>query len=100
MTPNQIYKKDKITGISFKHWLQQEKDKGNFLIEDETSSLDKETYSNLTKGEPNTNNPAKDNVVTTTTLMKYNNIIGIVAISILIFGVYQIGKRTMVDSNE
>ena len=51
MTPNQIYKKDKITGISFKDWLQQEKDKGNFLIEDETSSLDKETYSNLTKGE-------------------------------------------------
>ena len=100
MTPNQIYKKDKITGISFKYWLQQEKDNGNFLIEDETSSLDKETYSNLTKGETDFPKENKDNVVTTTTLMKYNNIIGIVAISILIFGIYQISKRTMVDSNE
>lgn len=92
MTPNQIYKKDKITGISFKDWLQQEKDKGNFLIEDETSSLEnKDKFLNLTENE---------NAVTTTTLMKYNNIIGIVAISILIFGIYQISKRTMVDSNE
>ena len=100
MTPNQIYKKDKITGISFKDWLQQEKDKGNFLIEDETSSLDKETYSNLTKGENDFPKENKDNVVTTTTLMKYNNIIGIVAISILIFGIYQISKRTMVEVDE
>lgn len=92
MTPNQIYKKDKITGISFKDWLQQEKDKGNFLIEDETSSLEnKDEYLNLTENE---------NAVTTTTLMKYNNIIGIVAISILIFGIYQIGKRTMVEVDE
>ena len=37
MTPNQIYKKDKISGISFKDWLQGEKDKGNFLIEDDSS---------------------------------------------------------------
>ena len=92
MTPNQIYKKDKITGISFKDWLQQEKDKGNFLIEDETSSLEnKDKFLNLTENE---------NAVTTTTLMKYNHIIGRVAISILIFGIYQISKRTMVDSNE
>ena len=59
-----------------------------------------ETYSNLTKGENDFPKENKDNVVTTTTLMKYNNIIGIVAISILIFGIYQISKRTMVDSNE
>ena len=92
MTPNQIYKKDKITGISFKHWLQQEKEKGHFLIEDQTSSLEnKDKFLNLTENE---------NAVTTTTLLKYNNIIGIVAISILIFGIYQISKRTMVDSNE
>ena len=97
MTPNQIYKKDKISGISFKDWLQQEKDKGNFIIEDETSSLDNEVYSNLTKGEPNSQ---KENKVTTNTQMKYNNIIGIVAISILIFGIYQIGKRTMVEVDE
>lgn len=90
MTPNQIYKKDKISGISFKDWLQREKDKGNFLIEDETSSLEnKDKYLNLT-----------ENAVTTTTQMKYNNIIGIVAISILIFGIYQIGKRTMVEVDE
>ena len=92
MTPNQIYKKDKISGISFKDWLQREKDKGNFLIEDETSSLEnKDKYLNLTENE---------NAVTTTTQMKYNNIIGIVAISILIFGIYQIGKRTMVEVDE
>ena len=92
MTPNQIYKKDKITGISFKDWLQQEKDKGNFLIEYETSSLEnKDEYLNLTENE---------NAVTTTTQMKYNNIIGIVAISILIFGIYQISKRTMVEVDE
>jgi hypothetical protein len=97
MTPNQIYKKDKISGISFKDWLQQEKDKGNFIIEDETSSLDNEVYSNLIKGEPNYQ---KENKVTTNTQMKYNNIIGIVAISILIFGIYQIGKRTMVEVDE
>ena len=97
MTPNQIYKKDKISGISFKDWLQQEKDKGNFIIEDETSSLDNEVYSNLIKGEPNYQ---KENKVTTNTQMKYNNIIGIVAISILIFGIYQIGKRTMVEADE
>ena len=92
MTPNQIYKKDKISGISFKDWLQQEKDKGNFIIEDETSTKDNEDkFLNLTENE---------NAVSTTTQMKYNNIIGIVAISILIFGIYQISKRTMVDSNE
>ncbi len=92
MTPNQIYKKDKISGISFKDWLQSEKDKGNFLIEDETSSLEnKDEFLNLTENE---------NAVTTTTLMNYNNIIGIVAISILIFGIYQIGKRTMVEVDE
>jgi len=92
MTPNQIYKKDKISGISFKDWLQREKDKGNFLIEDETSSLEnKDEFLNLTENE---------NAVTTTTQMKYNNIIGIVAISILIFGIYQIGKRTMVEVDE
>lgn len=92
MTPNQIYKKDKISGISFKDWLQAEKDKGNFLIEDETSSLEnKDKYLNLTENE---------NAVTTTTQMKYNNIIGIVAISILIFGIYQISKRTMVEVDE
>lgn len=92
MTPNQIYKKDKISGISFKDWLQQEKDKGNFIIEDETSSLEnKDEYSNLTENK---------NAVSTTTQMKYNNIIGIVAISILIFGIYQIGKRTMVEVDE
>ena len=97
MTPNQIYKKDKISGISFKDWLQQEKDKGNFIIEDETSSLDNEVYSNLIKGE---NNSQKENKGTANTQMKYNNIIGIVAISILIFGIYQIGKRTMVEVDE
>jgi hypothetical protein len=100
MTPNQIYKKDKISGISFKDWLQKEKDKGNFLIEDETSALDNEKYSNLIKGETDFPKENKDDAVTTTTLMKYNNIIGIVAISILIFGIYQIGKRTMVESDE
>ena len=92
MTPNQIYKKDKISGISFKDWLQQEKDKGNFIIEDETSKKDNEdNFLNLTENE---------NAVSTTTQMKYNNIIGIVAISILIFGIYQIGKRTMVEVDE
>lgn len=100
MTPNQIYKKDKISGISFKDWLQQEKDKGNFIIEDKTSTLDNEVYSNLIKGETDFPKENKDDSVTTTTLMKYNNIIGIVAISILIFGIYQIGKRTMVESDE
>ena len=92
MTPNQIYKKDKISGISFKDWLQQEKDKGNFIIEDETSTKDNEDkFLNLTENK---------NAVSTTTQMKYNNILGIVAISILIFGIYQIGKRTMVEVDE
>jgi hypothetical protein len=100
MTPNQIYKKDKISGISFKDWLQKEKDKGNFIMEDKTSTLDNEVYSNLIKGETDFPKENKDDSVTTTTQMKYNNIIGIVAISILIFGIYQIGKRTMVESDE
>tara|TARA_R110000868_G_scaffold35822_1_gene127892 strand:- start:150 stop:428 length:279 start_codon:yes stop_codon:yes gene_type:complete len=92
MTPNQIYKKDKISGISFKDWLQKEKDKGNFIIEDETSTKDNEDkFLNLTENK---------NAVSTTTQMKYNNIIGIVAISILIFGIYQISKRTMVEVDE
>ena len=38
MTPNQTYRKERKNGVSFKEWLQIQKEKGNFLTEDDSST--------------------------------------------------------------
>ena len=48
MTPNQTYRKERKNGVSFKEWLQLQKEKGNFLTEDDSSNFtNDENYSNI-----------------------------------------------------
>ena len=90
MTPNQTYRKERKNGVSFKEWLQIQKEKGNFLTEDDSSNFtNDENYSNITK-----------HVEKTNLRIRNNNIFGFVAVSILIFGIYQISKRTIVETND
>ena len=102
MTPNQTYRKERKNGVSFKEWLQIQKEKGNFLTEDDSSNFtNDENYSNITKQEENLVKVEQNNDVEKTNLkIRNNNIFGFVAVSILIFGIYQISKRTIVETND
>ena len=103
MTPNKSYRQNKQTGLSFKKWLQIEKSKGNFLTEDDTATENKSNFINIL-GE-NINEeivelPANNSYYPFTKRVLNNNIIGVVSLSFLVYGIYQIRKNKIEESND
>jgi hypothetical protein len=83
MTANQAFKQSN-TNLSFRDWLNEEQLKGNFLKEDNEVLFNASGEEVLLKEKVST---LKSKVVT-------NNFLGVIAVGILIYGIYLVTKNS------
>jgi hypothetical protein len=83
MTANQAFKKSN-TSLSFRDWLNEEQLKGNFLKEDHEILFNASGEEVLLKEKVSS---LKSKVVT-------NNFLGVIAVGILIYGIYLVTKNS------
>jgi hypothetical protein len=83
MTANQAFKQSN-TNLSFRDWLNEEQLKGNFLKEDHEVLFNASGEEVLLKEKVSS---LKSKVVT-------NNFLGVIAVGILIYGIYLVTKNS------
>ncbi len=83
MTANQAFKQSN-TNLSFRDWLNEEQLKGNFLKEDHEVLFNASGEEVLLKEKVSS---LKSKVVT-------NNFLGVIALGILIYGIYLVTKNS------
>jgi hypothetical protein len=83
MTANQAFKQSN-TNLSFRDWLNEEQLKGNFLKEDNEVLFNASGEEVLLKEKVST---LKSKLVT-------NNFLGVIAVGILIYGIYLVTKNS------
>ena len=83
MTANQAFKQSN-TNLSFRDWLNEEQLKGNFLKEDHEVLFNASGEEVLLKEKVST---LKSKLVT-------NNFLGVIAVGILIYGIYLVTKNS------
>jgi hypothetical protein len=83
MTANQAFKQSN-TNLSFRDWLNEEQLKGNFLKEDNEVLFNASGEEVLLKEKVSS---LKSKVVT-------NNFLGVIAVGILIYGIYLVTKNS------